>query len=120
MNKQEMNLLNEIRLLIEERNALKADKEALIDELRRCVEACEYCDHQFNKPCDVQPGHEMDCVTCTDTCICRDCKGGINFKWAGRYTPGKHAAPEHPLPVGVQRAMEEDKARKRGEGNDEH
>lgn len=117
MNKQEIGLLNEIQRVIEERNALKADKEALIDALRHSVTACDHCDHNLTKPCDVQPGHDIDCVACTDVCICRDCKAGCNFKWIGRVELGKHAAKEHPLPVGVQRAMEEDKARKKGEND---
>ena len=117
MNKQDMNILNDIRLLIEERNALRADKAALIDALRHCVTACDHCDHNFTKPCDVIPGHDIDCVACTDVCVCRDCRAGINFKWIGRVELGKHAAKPHPsddMPLGIRAAMEEDKARKRG------
>lgn len=112
MNKQQVSLLNEVRRIIEENNALKADKAALIDALRHCVTACEHCDHQFDKPCFAQPGHTIDCVSCTDPCPCRDCRAGSNFQWVGRVELGKHASPEHPLPVGVRRAMEEDKKKK--------
>ena len=111
MNKQDISILNEIHRLIEERNALIADKAALLDALRSCVTACDHCANKYNKPCDVQPGHEMDCITCTDSCPCRDCKAGSGFKWVGRYVPGKHAAPNHLLPVGVQRAMNERKTK---------
>ena len=117
MNKQEIGLLNEIRLLIEERNALRADKEALIDALRHSVDGCSNCKNDYCKPCDVQDGHTIDCVACTDPCTCRECRAGDHFEWIGRSPRGKHAAPEHPLPVGVQRAMEEEKARKKGDND---
>lgn len=106
MNKQEMNLLNELRLLIEERNALRADKEALIDALRHSVSNCDHCQHQNGSPCNVQEGHALDCVTCADACPCKDCRNGSRFEWIGRSPRGKHAAPEHPLPVGVKCVME--------------
>lgn len=120
MNKQELTILSEIQGIIEERNALRADKAALIDALRLCVTACEHCDHQFDKPCDVTPGHEMDCIICTDVCPCKDCKAGCNFKWVGRVELGKHAAKPSPaddMPIGIRAAMEEDKARKKGENH---
>lgn len=117
MDKQQVAILNEIRLLIEENNALKADKAALIDALRHTVGSCDNCKNGYGKPCDVQAGHILDCVACTDACPCRECRNGSHFEWIGRSPRGKHAAPEHPLPVGVQRAMEEDKARNKGEND---
>lgn len=118
MNKQEMGLLNDIRLLIEERNALRADKEALIDALRHSVDNCDSCKNNYGgKPCDVVKGHDIDCVSCTDACPCKDCRCGSHFEWIGRSERGKHAAKEHPLPVGVQMAMEQEKTRKKGEND---
>lgn len=105
MNKQQVTLLNEVRLIIEENNALKADKAALIDALRHCVTACEHCDHYLTKPCFAQPGHAIDCVSCTDSCPCRECKAGSHFKWVGRVELGKHAIKENPLPLGIGAAM---------------
>ena len=117
MNKQQVSILNEIRLLIEENNALKADKEALIGALRHTVACCLWCKHGHGKPCNMQEGHTLDCVECTDVCPCKACRNGSHFEWIGRSPRGKHAAPEHPLPVGVQRAMEEEKARKKGDND---
>lgn len=117
MNKQELEILTNIQLIIDERNALRADKAALIDALRHTVSNCENCKNGYGKPCDVQEGHSMDCVTCTDVCPCKDCRNGSHFEWIGRSERGKHAAPEHPLPIGVQRAMEEEKVRKKGEND---
>ena len=117
MNKQEIGILNDIRLLIEERNALTADKAALIGVLRHSVDNCENCKNGYGKPCDVQEGHDVDCVTCTDACTCRECRDGSNFEWIGRSPKGKRAAPEHPLPVGVQMAMDQEKTRKKGDND---
>lgn len=117
MNKQQVTLLNEVRLIIEENNALKADKAALIDALRHTVNNCENCKNGYGAPCNVRAGHILDCVACADVCACRECHNGSHFEWIGRSERGKHAAPDHPLPVGVQRAMEEEKARKRGEND---
>ena len=120
MNKQELNILADIQRIIEERNALRADKEALIDALRHSVNNCVHCKHEYRQPCTMLEGY-VDCVSCpsSNPCPCKDCRDGSRFEWIGRSPRGKHAAPEHPLPVGVQRAMEEEKARKRGENNGE-
>lgn len=115
MNKQELQLLNDIQLLIEERNALKADKEALIDALRHTVGNCNNCRNNTQRHCASWLGRAVDCVTCTDACVCKVCRNGSHFEWIGRSPRGKHAVKEHPsddMPVGIRAAMEEDKKKK--------
>lgn len=92
MNKTELTILSEIQHIIEERNALKADKEVLIEVIRHSVDNCDNCKNGYGKPCDVQEGHILDCVACTDHCVCLECRNGSHFEWIGRSERGKHAA----------------------------
>lgn len=87
MNKEQMVLLDDVRRLIEERNALQADKQALIEALGKTVNNCEHCAHENMQPCNAN----IDCVCCTvrKDCPCAECKEGSHFEWRGR---GKHAA----------------------------
>lgn len=89
MNKEQMVLLDDVRRLIEERNTLQADKQALIEALGKTVNNCEHCIHKNALPCK-EPGKGIDCVACEETCPCWVCKNGSHFEWKGRL--GKHAA----------------------------
>lgn len=87
MNKEQMVLLDDVRRLIEERNTLQADKQALIEALDSTVNNCEHCIHENAQPCN----ESIDCVSCSNRkeCPCAECRAGNHFEWRGR---GKHAA----------------------------
>lgn len=73
--------------LLAEVETLKAEKQQLVESLRREDMNCDYCGHAWKvnvKTCDGTP----NCMECaSEDCRCKTCRDNSNWEWVGLNHP---------------------------------
>lgn len=79
-----------IMTLLAEKEQLKAERDAALDDLKTLVrfqDPCEVCGVERNTEACEEAGWDCDDCKAVGTCDCVDCGVGSHFKWRG-ISPG--------------------------------
>ena len=58
----------------------KSERDALLEDMKLCVDCCKICSHEMSLP---PAGCDGDCLQCKLDCYCKDCLDGKKFEWRG-------------------------------------